>query len=298
MITAILSAENGAPVAIEELGEMPGAGPLLRRAAAGGLTSGVFRKPRPRPLPLETELLVRDVAVDRDHLARYDRVCGFRLADELPPTYPHVLAFPMALELMTRSTFPFPLPGLVHTDNETRQDRPLRAGERFDIRVKAENLRDHERGRAVDLVTVVATGGVDVWRERSTYLRKERKGTRTASPATTPPDPQGTWRVGTEVGRDYARASGDRNPIHTSTLFARMFGFRRPIAHGMWSLARCLAALEGRIPDACTIDATFRQPILLPATVAFSSTMDGDVRRFALHDAVSGRPHLSGTVRG
>ena len=212
-------------MAIEELGELPAAGPLLRRAAAGGL---VFRKPRPRPLPLETELLVRDVAVDLDHLARYDRVCGFRLGDELPPTYPHVLAFPLALELMTRSTFPFPLPGLVHTDNETRQDRPLRAGERFDIRVKAVNLRDHERGRAVDLVTVVATGGVDVWRERSTYLRKERKGTRTASPATTPPDPQGTWRVGTEVGKDYARASGDRNPIHTSTLFARMFGFRRP----------------------------------------------------------------------
>ena len=77
-----------------------------------------------------------------------------------------------------------------------------------------------------------------------------------------------------------------------------MFGFRRPIAHGMWSLARCLAALEGRIPDGCTVDATFRQPILLPGTVAFSSTMDGEVRRFALHDAVSGRPHLSGTVRG
>jgi acyl dehydratase len=285
-------------VAIEELGELPAAGPLLRRAATGAAGAAVFRKPRPRPLPLETELVVRDVAVDRDHLARYDRVCGFRLGDELPPTYPHVLAFPLALELMTRSTFPFPLPGLVHTDNETRQERPLRAGERFDVRVKAENLRDHERGHAVDLVTVVATGGVDVWRERSTYLRKTRKGAGTASPTSPADAPQGTWRVGTEVGRDYARASGDRNPIHTSMLFARIFGFRRPIAHGMWSLARCLAALEGRIPDRCTVDATFRQPILLPATVAFSSTMDGEVRRFAIHDAVSGRPHLNGTVRG
>jgi MaoC like domain len=287
-------------VAIEELGELPAAGPLLRRAATGAAGAAVFRRPPPRPLPLETELLVRDVAVDLDHLARYDRVCGFRLGDELPPTYPHVLAFPLALELMTRSTFPFPLPGLVHTDNQTHQVRPPRAGERFDIRVKAENLRDHERGRAVDLVTVVATGGVEVWRERSTYLRKDRKGTRTpnstAPPAPAPPA-QATWRVGPDVGRAYARASGDRNPIHTSTLAARLFGFRRPIAHGMWSLARSLAALEGRIPDQCTVDATFRLPILLPATVAFTSTMDGEVRHFALHDAASGRPHLSGTVR-
>ena len=292
-------------MAIEELGELPAAGPLLRRAAAGG----VFRKPPPRPLPLETELLVRGVAVDREHLARYDRVCGFRLGDGLASTYPHVLAFPLALELMTRSTFPFPLPGLVHTDNQIHQVRPLLAGERFDIRVRAENLREHERGHAVDLVTVLATGGVDVWRERSTYLRKTRKGGRTPSSATTPPEPAAsgaarklasgaTWRVGPDVGRAYARASGDRNPIHTSRLFARLFGFPRPIAHGMWSLAHCLAALEGRLPDQCTVDATFRQPILLPGTVAFSSTMDGEVRRFALRDAASGRPHLTGAVSG
>lgn len=36
----------------------------------------------------------------------------------------------------------------------------------------------------------------------------------------------------------YADVSGDHNPIHTSPMLARMFGFRGAIAHGMFTLAR------------------------------------------------------------
>ena len=61
----------------------------------------------------------------------------------------------------------------------------------------------------------------------------------------------------------------------------------------MWSKARCLAALEGRLPDAYTVDVAFKLPVPLPSTVAFSATPGWD---FALHDR-SGRPHLTGTVR-
>jgi acyl dehydratase len=101
------------------------------------------------------------------------------------------------------------------------------------------------------------------------------------------------------VGADYAAVSSDRNPIHTSRLMARAFGFPRPIAHGMWSKARCLAALEGRLPDAYAVDVSFKLPILLPARVALSTGVDGGCGwRFALHDAKSGKPHLTGLVSG
>ena len=81
----------------------------------------------------------------------------------------------------------------------------------------------------------------------------------------TPPAGSARWRVEPRVGTDYARVSGDRNPIHTSRLGARLFGFPRPIAHGMWSKARCLAALEGRLPDAYTVEVAFKLPVPLPA---------------------------------
>ena len=98
------------------------------------------------------------------------------------------------------------------------------------------------------------------------------------------------------VGTDYAAVSGDRNPIHTSRLLAKVFGFPRTIAHGMWTKARCLAALEGRLPDTYTVDVAFKLPILLPATVGFSAVTQGTGRDFGVHDERSGRPHLNGLV--
>jgi acyl dehydratase len=90
--------------------------------------------------------------------------------------------------------------------------------------------------------------------------------------------------------------SGDRNPIHLNPLAARLFGFRRAIAHGMWTKARSLAALQERLPAAYTVDVRFKLPVLLPAKVAFSASAAGDDWEFAVHDARTGRPHLSGGI--
>src|SRR5262249_25230593 len=140
---------------------------LYRRALLGTLAARATDQ-----LPL-TELLVRGVEIDRSRLTRYAKVCGFRLGDTLPPTYPHVIAFPLTLDLMTRPEFPFPPTGAVHIDNVIDAARDIAAQETLDLTVRAENLRDHERGRAVDLVTVISAGGSQVWRERSTYLRRD-----------------------------------------------------------------------------------------------------------------------------
>lgn len=101
------------------------------------------------------------------------------------------------------------------------------------------------------------------------------------------------WRVPARVGGDYAAVSGDRNPIHTSRIGARLFVFPRPIAHGMWSLARCLAFFEGRLPSSYTVDVSFKQPILLPAEVALTADAAG---QFSLYGVKSARPHLAGQV--
>ena len=51
----------------------------------------------------------------------------------------------------------------------------------------------------------------------------------------------------------FAGASGDHNPIHLYPLTAKALGFPRQIAHGMWSKARCIAALENRLPEAVRV---------------------------------------------
>ena len=91
--------------------------------------------------------------------------------------------------------------------------------------------------------------------------------------------------------------SGDHNPIHLYALTAKAFGFPRQIAHGMWSKARCLAALDGRLPDAVTTEVAFKKPVLLPGTVTFGSARHADGYAFALARPKDGKPHLLGRFR-
>src|SRR5690606_2130019 len=104
--------------------------------------------------------------------------------------------------------------------------------------------------------------GYEVWSERSAYLRRAaapgQPERRSAGERAEPPRPTAIWRVGRDIATAYARVSGDRNPIHTSRVGARLFGYPRPIAHGMWTLARSLAALTGRLPDEYTVDVSFK----------------------------------------
>jgi acyl dehydratase len=268
----------------------------------------------------DLSLAISDVVVDRDRLAAYNSVCGFSLRDELPATYPHVLAFPLHLALMTDGSFPFGAVGLVHVANKITQHRAVGAGETLSLRVHAGKLEPHPRGRQFPLLTEVRAGDELVWEEESVNLKRggggaegggsggggsgdpgasaSGRGSTRASKAGEEELPAvAEWRLPGDLGRRYAAVSGDRNPIHIHSLTARLFGFPAAIAHGMWTKARCLAALEGRLPDAFSVAASFRKPILLPATVVFAEAAeDGDVH-FGVRGSDRGTPHLDGRLR-
>jgi acyl dehydratase len=248
----------------------------------------------------DVELRLPGVEIDREHLADYDRVCGFRLRDTLPPTYPHILAFPLSMELMTRGDFPFPVIGMVHVRNRIEQVRPIDAGEPLDVRVWTEDLRPHEKGLQFEMRAEVTSGTQIVWKSWSTYLRRgggNGGGSSDKDRRSEPPPAQAQWKLPGDIGRSYAGVSGDSNPIHMHPLSARLFGMPRPIAHGMWMKARCLAALEGHLPDAVEVDVSFKLPVYIPGTVSFASWPDGDGRGFSLHDRKNEKPHLTGTAK-
>jgi acyl dehydratase len=285
----------------------PSAATLYPRAVAGSYALPLLRKvpvlgpAKASGLP-DLAFGLDDVALDPAHVADYARVCGFGLRDALPPTYLHVLAFPLAMRLMTDSAFPFGVLGLVHVENAIEHVRPVTAAEAVSFRVHAEDLRDHPRGRQFDVVAVATVAGERVWEGRSTYLRRgggsgdgpkdDNKGERAAPPAA-----EAIWKIPADIGRRYGAVSGDRNPIHLHNLSAKLFGMPRAIAHGMWLKARVLAALESELPPTFTAGVRFKRPVLLPATVAFSTEKHPDGRAFVVHDAKRGIPHLEGRVR-
>jgi acyl dehydratase len=141
-----------------------------------------------------------------------------------------------------------------------------------------------------------------VWEEVSTNLRRGGGGGSAPRDAERQREAEqlpaaATWRLPGDLGRRYGSISGDINPIHMHSLSARLFGFPSAIAHGMWTKARCLAALSGRLPHSFDVEASFRKPILLPATVEFAEAWEQDgSARFAVRDAKKGTPHLEGSV--
>jgi hypothetical protein len=249
---------------------------------------------RTTPVP-DIEARLSGITVNREHLAAYARVCGFAAIDPIPASYPHVLAFPLAMALMTDRGFPVPVLGLVHVTNHITLRRPIDAGEQLDIRVHATPLRPHPAGSAFDIVARAAVGSEPVWDSVSGYLARGRgSGEKPARPVS-PPDltEVAVWRVPADTGRRYAAVSQDRNPIHLYPLTARMFGFKTAIAHGMWTTARVLAELAPRLPGAFTVDVAFGAPVPLPATVRLLA--GGDLG-FRLVSQDGARTHLYGTV--
>jgi acyl dehydratase len=284
----------------------PGMLPLFARAGAA-MIPGSSRLPfigsggRAHELP-DLVLVLEDVTVNRERLADYDRVCKFPLRDQLPATYPHMLAFPLQLSLMTEPSFPFPALGLVHIANRIVQHRPILITETLQIKVWATDLEPHPRGTQFTLRSETRVGEQLVWKESSTILK--RGGSSEGGGARSERDDAeaeelpvtATWRLPGDLGRRYGSVSGDLNPIHIHPLSARLFGFPTAIAHGMWTKARCLAALDPRLPDSFAVEVAFKKPILLPATVEFCELARGPEIRFGVRGAGKGTPHLDGRV--
>jgi len=290
--------------AAQELESEPRLAGLYARAVLGAVLPGGKELP-------ERRLALKEVRIDRDHLAAYDRVCGFTLSDALPPTYLHVVAFPLAMALMTERSFPFSVLGMVHIANRIEQRRAVLTHECPSVTVWAEGLRPHRRGRQFDVVAEAEVGRDVVWRDRSTYLRRgkgaqeprDRDGeSRNGGPRRPEPEPEpptdvtARLRVPGDIGRRYAAVSGDRNPIHLHGLAARLFGMGGTIAHGMWMKARCLAAFEDLHAGACVAEVRFASPLRIPGDAGLASARRGEGVAFALRAKTGDRIHLTGSI--
>ncbi|MBZ5733658.1 hypothetical protein K8Z61_04040 [Nocardioides sp. TRM66260-LWL] len=236
------------------------------------------------------------VRIDRAHVEAYARVCGFPTKDAVPLPYPHMLAFPLHMAIMTDAAFPAPAIGTVHLENSITGHRPILVGEELEVAARVSAPLPHPKGTIFEFSTEVHAGGELVWESVSTYLRRG-KGTPDAPSGSSFPDADPTgivWRLPGDLGRRYAAVSGDANPIHLYPLTAKALGFQRQIAHGMWTMARCVAALENRLPGAVKVDVAFKKPVFLPGAVAFGSRVLDDGFAFSLSSPRSGAPHLAG----
>nr|WP_315446397.1 MaoC/PaaZ C-terminal domain-containing protein [uncultured Pseudomonas sp.] len=220
------------------------------------------------------------VDVDGKRLADYRKVCGFTDDGLLPPTYPHILAFALQMQLLTAKDFPFPLLGLIHLSNRIRVLRPMGAISRAQVSVRVNNLQAHPKGATFDLLTTLDDQLGPLWEAESQMLCRGVKLDGEAIEQHWQPSQALTevahWKAPADIGRQYAKVSGDYNPIHLSAASAKLFGFPTAIAHGLWNKARTLAALADHLPKAnLEIAVHFRKPVRLPSEVTLLASEAG-----------------------
>lgn len=285
------------------LNEMPSAATQYPKAV--GALLPVIGKPARvsanATLP-DTRFRVENVRVDRSRLQEYCHATGVQYGADLPLTYLFVLQFPLAMEVMVASDFPFGAVGAVHAENRIERLRQIGVDEPLTIETHAENLREHRKGLLVDVVSQFFVGSELVAVQTGTFLKQQRTSLsdepRGPAPKdTTPPPPDRVLSVDLGLIRRYAAASGDRNPIHMADLSAKLFGFASAIAHGMWSAATAIANVEAQLPGAVVYTVRFGKPILLPAKVNLYTRRDGDSFEVSILNRRKGYPHLTGVLQ-
>jgi hypothetical protein len=246
---------------------------------------------------------VAKVAFDAQRLRAYRDICGFPDGGAVPMTYPQVHAIGLQMHLLTQPQFPLPLIGLVHLKNRIHQERELAPDETVAMTVALVDDHVTERGREFDLQTTCADGsGRAVWTAVATVLHRGKpSGKKRQGP---PREEEGhlaeyaAIEAPNDIGRRYGRISGDMNPIYLYPLTAKLLGFDRHIAHGMWTLARSCALVQphlGRAPRELTVQ--FRQPLFLPGRAALRYGPAGEGYDFTLIGRDSGKAHLNGSLR-
>ncbi len=274
----------------------------------------VFLSKKPFVAPAGTivtpiELEARRVRLSESHVRQYREVCGVPAATHLPPAYLHAVAMPMHMQLFIARGFPVKVLGLIHLRNTIRVFKAIDTRAPLRLTVHFDTLRLTDAGQEYDFTTRFERDGEVVWEEVSTMFARgthptkvEGGGGKRPSIERSSHPEQGTQTdtldIAENTGWRYARVSGDFNPIHLTARTAAMYGFKQAVAHGMWSLGRCLGAAAAQLPvEGIQIDTQFKLPVYLPSqALARSWAVDNGID-IAMCTKRGDRLHLAMQVR-
>ena len=278
-----------APMIMRELPSMPS---LLGQAV---FKSGSYNLGDPLP---GLSAQVNDLTIKPEHLAAYKKVCEFDAEGNLPATYLHMLAFPLVLKILIQQDFPLRAMGQVHLRNEISVLAAFDSKQPINMTAGVGGSVLTSRGLEWDIDLVATVDNQTVWTSKSTFLHRCKTAiAKGRIKAVAGKGESHNWSVPADIGRRYARVSGDFNPIHLADMTAKLFGFKHAIAHGMWSKARCLAALEQQLPEAgYSVAVNFNRPLFLPSQALFFTHELNGKQQFSLFNQRGDQSHLDGLI--
>ncbi|MCG8614665.1 MAG: hypothetical protein MI802_00505 [Desulfobacterales bacterium] len=248
-------------------------------------------------------LVFRNRRIDPENLSRFKAVCGYdndaNNTEMVPAPYIQTLFIGIIGRFISSSDFPINPMGLIQVGQSFELKRPVMPETPLDLFCSLLDMSQTPKGIHSRFLLEARDGDNLVWEGISTYFTraknpppKKKKDRAEEVPLTV----RETITLPENTGRRYAGVSGDYNPHHLYAWTARFIGFKRAIAHGMWSLARACASLEKTFghPEIYRIEGALKLPIFLPGTVTLGYETEDTQAEFELRDADKGLPHLKG----
>jgi len=206
--------------------------------------------------------------------------------DQLPPHLFPQWALPVASRVL--AGVPYPLTRVLNAGCRIESNAPVPVGEPLHVRARLEAI-DDDGTRAI-LTTRIVTGTASVPDALTTdvhaFVPLARSDSRRPDRRTklaVPVDARELThvRLGPSAGLDFAKLTGDFNPIHWVPAYAHAAGFRSIILHGFATFAMAVEALvrrllSGRANALHMVEARFVKPLALPARVGVYVGEAGD----------------------
>lgn len=267
-----------------------------------------------------TRIELKNQRLDKNKIEKYKLICGFESgadnndSDYVPISYFQTLFTPVLGRFITSDAFPVNPLGLIHTYQSFCQTKPVSASEILDLSCVLTNVSHTQKGLESSFTLEVKTDNELVWQGISTFLTRKKGKKNKKDPKKDQKkdqvflDQKESFSVPSNTGRRYAGVSRDFNPHHLHSIPAKLFGFKRAIAHGMWTLAKVLSSLDKSYnfttgfgqDNSLKVEAWFKRPVFMPANLALGyeekTSPDPSFPEvdFELRDEMSSVPHLKG----
>ncbi len=268
------------------------------------------------PVLSDIKPLTAMVNIVPEHWRAYAQCTGWLVkeggADQLHPCYLQTLSLNLQLQLLTANTSPFPSMGLVHVGNHIRQLPDLNPNDAIQLDCHYGEVTEHPKGWQFEVIVTGTQNGKLRYTAVGLYFCRWKAPHVGASTPVSEnemncPD-VGMLRLDAskEIGWQYAKISGDFNPIHLHPVCAKWFGFKGNIAHGMWSLASAYSALDTHLPEMAAniakqgveLDTQFIKPWFLPGQGELHyCDRSGNGLDVMLLDEASNLPLFSGRIK-
>lgn len=245
-----------------------------------------------------------DVMIDQVRLQSYKEF--FNFSSEFPFSFFYILAQRAQLSVMLNKEFTIAIPGLIHLNNNLEILTEVDFESQFNIEVQGKVNSKTSGSLFPNFDVKFLQNGKIVAKCSSGYLAKRKKKSKSDStgkketniPIFNDAIHSETWELSKSLGKSYGKVSGDSNPIHTSKLFAKFAGFKRPIIQGWYSASRVIQSANSLIQNISSIEVHFNKPIYLPSSVQLDLFKQTDeLYNFNVNSPNEGLTHLYGLLK-